>query len=368
MSDYYVDATAGDDSNDGLGEATAWKTIARANGQAFANDGLLFKRGLTWAEHLIIVSSGYAGDPFTVGAYGSGPKPIITGNLANGCITVRGASRVAIRDIHVKEANWYCLKIEGGSSHVSVDNVEASDSAKFGIQIYDEQGAVGRYLSITNCLVHGNQEHGIGILEQNHDIEIIGNECYGNCLNPNTQLAAGIKLKSDDDARCDNVRIYGNRCHDNGKNGMYLDSPGPGLDVRYNECRDNGKAGLVLEWTADNGAVIMFNACLANGEDGLSLWRRSSHNLIANNVIADNGRHGMFLSGENPDPLGMHNNQILNNIAVDNAGEQCHKSMGMANDGTNGSGNVYEDNLLGWFDAGLQQMPPFNVALDAKVT
>ena len=77
---YYVDATGGNDSNSGLTEALAWKTIAKVNASSFsAGDSILFKRGETWREQLTVPSSGSAGNPITFGAYGTGADPIISG-------------------------------------------------------------------------------------------------------------------------------------------------------------------------------------------------------------------------------------------------------------------------------------------------
>ncbi len=77
---YYVDATNGDDLNDGLSECSAWKTIAKVNAQSFsAGDFILFKRGEIWRETLIVPSSGSSGNLITFGAYGSGNNPIING-------------------------------------------------------------------------------------------------------------------------------------------------------------------------------------------------------------------------------------------------------------------------------------------------
>ena len=77
---YYVDATNGLDKNNGLSEATAWKTIGRVNASRF-NPGnqILFKRGETWREQLNISSSGDADSLITYGAYGIGDNPVISG-------------------------------------------------------------------------------------------------------------------------------------------------------------------------------------------------------------------------------------------------------------------------------------------------
>ncbi len=76
---YYVDATSGNDANDGLSPATAWKTIGKVRESTFQpGDYILFKRGETWNYSLKVSSTGTAGTPITFGAYGEGNSPIIS--------------------------------------------------------------------------------------------------------------------------------------------------------------------------------------------------------------------------------------------------------------------------------------------------
>ena len=79
---YYVDATAGSDSNSGLSAGAAWKTIAKVNAATFAaGDQIMFKRGEVWRESLVPPSSGASGSPIVFDAYGTGEAPTITGAL-----------------------------------------------------------------------------------------------------------------------------------------------------------------------------------------------------------------------------------------------------------------------------------------------
>jgi len=56
---YYVDATNGNDSNNGISGLTPWKTIAKVNASNFnPGDQILFKRGEVWREQLIVPSTG----------------------------------------------------------------------------------------------------------------------------------------------------------------------------------------------------------------------------------------------------------------------------------------------------------------------
>lgn len=76
---YFV-ANDGNDSNAGTSIASAWKTIAKVNASSFnAGDVILFNKGDTWYETLIVPSSGSLGLPITFGAYGSGINPVISG-------------------------------------------------------------------------------------------------------------------------------------------------------------------------------------------------------------------------------------------------------------------------------------------------
>jgi len=75
---YYV-ANAGSDLANGQSLSTPWQTIAKVNASAFvAGDQILFNRGDTWNEKLIVPSSGVSGNPIIISAYGSGANPIFT--------------------------------------------------------------------------------------------------------------------------------------------------------------------------------------------------------------------------------------------------------------------------------------------------
>lgn len=82
-STYYVDATNGLDTNDGLSELTAWKTLAQARSFSYpAGTSILLKRGESWIGERIIsfyYPSGTATEPIYYGNYGDtvDPLPIV---------------------------------------------------------------------------------------------------------------------------------------------------------------------------------------------------------------------------------------------------------------------------------------------------
>jgi Periplasmic copper-binding protein (NosD) len=78
---YYVSSASGRDTNSGLSVKLAWNTIARVNqAKLGAGDFVLFKRGEVWRETLTPSASGSTGKPITFGAFGRGPKPVISGS------------------------------------------------------------------------------------------------------------------------------------------------------------------------------------------------------------------------------------------------------------------------------------------------
>ena len=83
-TNYYI-STDGNDANTGTSQAQAWKTIGRMTQSIFSlqpGDQILFKRGGTYSGKLEIPLSGTAAQPITIGAFGSGNTPIISGGVA----------------------------------------------------------------------------------------------------------------------------------------------------------------------------------------------------------------------------------------------------------------------------------------------
>jgi hypothetical protein len=76
---YYV-SPSGDDGNSGTSADQSWKTITKADSAVLEpGDSILFEQGGTYYGALTVTASGTATDPITIGAYGSGAAPDITG-------------------------------------------------------------------------------------------------------------------------------------------------------------------------------------------------------------------------------------------------------------------------------------------------
>ena len=76
---YFV-SNSGSDSNSGLSEVEAWKSLDKVNHSFFKpGDQILFKRGDNWIGTIKINFSGRDGNPITYGAFGVGTNPVISG-------------------------------------------------------------------------------------------------------------------------------------------------------------------------------------------------------------------------------------------------------------------------------------------------
>lgn len=78
---YYVDATNGLDTNDGLTPATAWQTLSRVNTESLLQgDTVSLLCGESWSGGISSLESGSAILPITINSYGtcdSSNEPII---------------------------------------------------------------------------------------------------------------------------------------------------------------------------------------------------------------------------------------------------------------------------------------------------
>lgn len=178
---YYLDASTGCDSQAGLSESSAWKTLENlAHVQLQPGDQILFKRGELFKGVLNLSGSGTPELPILIGAYGSGnEKPIImapdsslyTVRIYNSdYVTVqdleivnRGTTDLAKRtglkvesinygvshgirlnELSIRDVNGSVVKKQGGGSGILI--VNGGDNK---VSIFD--GLTIEYCHIKNC-------------------------------------------------------------------------------------------------------------------------------------------------------------------------------------------------------------------------
>ena len=140
---FYVDATGGNDANDGLSETSAWQTLAKVYATALVpGDRVLLKKGEHWHEQLRIPTSGDASRDILFSSYGVGANPLLDGTG----VTLTG-------DIYI--GLIYILY----EDYITIDGIDIINSSKAGIC-----GRNGNHLNIINCTTNYTITSGIMIL------------------------------------------------------------------------------------------------------------------------------------------------------------------------------------------------------------
>ena len=99
---YYVDATAGSDSNSGTSPSSPWQSLAKVDAASFQpGDTVAFQGGQTWTGGLTITSSGTAAAPITVTSYGTGRAVIAGQDTVQAAVTLSNVHDVRVTDLEV---------------------------------------------------------------------------------------------------------------------------------------------------------------------------------------------------------------------------------------------------------------------------
>jgi hypothetical protein len=235
--DYYV-SSVGNDSQDGTVPERAWRTLVRAQRQAFGpGDRLLFRAGDTFDGNLAVQTTGApsAAAPITIGSYGQG-KAILRAGTGTG-IAVENCGGIVIRDLIVDGQDRRTNRGSGVSilnrlpagqclEHIRIENVEASRFGKYGIAVggwpEDKSQSGFRDVRISGCRASDNVYVGIhvyGIHDYyartyaHHDVAVIDCVAHDNPGDPDyldNHSGNGILLHDVDGGRIDGCAAFGN--------------------------------------------------------------------------------------------------------------------------------------------------------------
>ncbi len=115
-TNYYIDASNGNDSNNGTSESSPWKTISKLQSSwnlIKPGDSILLKAGERWApssvanQAIMEIPFGLAGNAdayITIGSYGSGNKPVISTKNLGGkyAFLSGGCSYIIFQDLEFR--------------------------------------------------------------------------------------------------------------------------------------------------------------------------------------------------------------------------------------------------------------------------
>jgi hypothetical protein len=134
-----VDSAGGDDKQDGLAPAHAWRSFERANATTFApGDRLLLRAGSVWdGVTLAPPGSGTPGQPIVLDRYGEGAMPALNGQGRVPCVL-----RLE------NQAGWEIANLE-------ITNHAATEGQRLrGVELRAKDCGVLRHLHLKNLFIH----------------------------------------------------------------------------------------------------------------------------------------------------------------------------------------------------------------------
>ena len=324
---YYVDATGGDNGDNGLTEETAWQTVAYVNSQSFsAGTTVLFKRGETWAEGLV-PDSGNASQPVWYSAYGSGDLPVIRN------VDCSGKSYVAIDFIHFYNttSGVYTVLINNGN-HIRFDSctITASGSGWTTVHMYND----AEYNEFLNCMVNnfitGSQ---IDTFRMKFDSNY---NHIRNCTISNGTHYAFVLEGYDDGANA-------------GRTCAYNHISGNTIQQSEGSCVA-GIFGVNSNVIENNYITGMYDS--AYNADEVSLRLIGAYNIVRNNLITDNtdsGGYGSQLHAWQPSGYAapdINGNHYYNNTFHEIDNLMTSLSIGSGSGSRYVRNNVFKNNIF----------------------
>lgn len=234
---YYLSSSTGNDANDGSRESP-WSSLAKISSTALkAGDTVCFKRGDRFNGHFVIKGSGEMGNPIVIRAYGTGEKPLITGEVgeANGgdyqeAIYVENQDHISFDGIEVNNERIH--------NRVGVDSVDA-----YGIYIYNSGDRVLRNFTFRDMTFRNVY----AVKEMNDPEDFNGLEVAAVRIESARNTIAGKEKNIRDvlmeDCYFENLQRLGvHMKHQGGNNGIGNDSLNRNMNLvfRHNEFHHTG--------------------------------------------------------------------------------------------------------------------------------
>ena len=258
---YYIDSRNGNDLNNGLLPASAWKTIGKINNswaKIQPGDDILLKRGEIFTDAtMYIEKGGTSSNPMIIGAYGTGRKPIIDGrpNRIPGGIhcTTPNLNNIQVQDLIIKDINGGQSLAFGADnlSHISISRVEIDGNAdRNGILL----SKIDTYI-IEDCAVSNCGNSGIAIIGSS-TYPITNGMIRNNVVHNATGILGdskggdGITLHREDSQGYDvgpNHQLSNNLLYNCREEGLDVTS-GSHIILRKNETSNNTNGGIAIGW------------------------------------------------------------------------------------------------------------------------
>lgn len=359
---YYVDALSGDDSQSGTSSGEAWKTLNKVNSVTFQpGDSLLLSRGSFFEGFLWPKGSGTSDQPITLGAYGSGAKPIIyAGSNHAAGVQLFNQEYWIIESIEVVGGYQWGIRVSGDEQNKIFNHFRVRDCVVRGVYtttgnfiyrdsggiifyLFDTQGSQFNDVLIEDCTVYDiTQYNGIGVwgrqgeLSRSTDITIrnciaydIGGTgihitCAENAIIENNltyraakEAGVGVELWRttgaviQENESFDIHPIHSGSTNDNGA--FDIDYYNKDVIIQHNYGHDSAGYGIIVLGAGD-GSIV-------NPDEKITDDITIRYNIFSNNCRwSSSGWQGEIIlstfGGGSLDGINIHNNTIYSNPVV----------------------------------------------------
>jgi hypothetical protein len=276
---------------------------------------------------------------------------VIEGSVRDHCISVVAKSYLTFDGLNVEKALFDNIEFKTSGGYHTVQNCGIYRA--FWRGLVTDSGSTS-YNTVDSCTVHYNGDSGIqasggsstGWLIKRNDVR------YNGWNDDRNVYTAGINATSSN-----GHTIEHNYVIDNWRSGIWLDVNVTNVTIQYNFCKDNtgwaNAVGIHVEAGCSNNKVL-YNVVRGSINSQIKVTENSGGNGCNNNLIygntcyADGKQYGLVCLG--PDEANTYSNNIIKNNIVTGTFSQNLVRIGPGgaiNDGTYGSGNVYENNCFG---------------------
>ncbi|MEE9349901.1 MAG: right-handed parallel beta-helix repeat-containing protein [Flavobacteriaceae bacterium] len=309
---YYVSNT-GNDSNLGTTINQAWLTINKVNSITFSpGDEILFNRGDTWNERLIIGDSGTDTQRIYYGAFGTGTKPTIDVQNNETSVIVSYHSYITIENLILKNStnNALGFAVTGGCYGITVIGVEIFNAGNNALSI--SKG--GSDILIQDVSVYNASNNGIYLngSPANHLSNVIVENCYVSGTGAND----GIVVHEDGNGGTagSNFIIRNNYAELCAEQGFDI-TTGSNIHLYNNISKNNVQGGILIGHSANNITVERHTSIdepTTNTSAAINIGGTVPNVVVKYSVIKGNGYHLLRVTGSNV--------EIYNNVFVYNGG------------------------------------------------
>jgi len=344
-ANYYVNGSAGNNSNSGLSIEKALKTLQKAADKTIAGDTVFIMSGtyvkdFSWSSDVVAETSSGTSDKWIVWINYPGHKPFVTFDCWR-AFNIQG-SYIEINGLTVKGNNANVTLQQALNQPQSCANPTGSHDPRFngnGITVDGRNGTHYHHITVKNCTVFDCGGAGINFIQSDY-ITAENNTVYNNSWYT-LWATSGINLwqnwNSDDYTGVKN-KIRNNICYGNRQYVPILPpncsfSDGNGIIIDDSNNTQNGSALGAYK----GRTLIENNIVYKNGGSGIHTYL-SKHVDIINNTAYLNNQSAELNDGQ-IFPNSSEDIRIFNNILVAPANKKINSNY------NNGKSIVYDYNL-----------------------